>query len=730
MIPVLFRENSTSWTTNGLGRLSDAISCKVTEERNGKFELEMVYPTTGIHFADIGIRKIILAKPCQKDTLQPFRIYQITRPIHGKVTIYAQHLSYDLSKYVALPFSVTASGSACATVLSRLKSLSVSSCPFNFYTDVTTVSSYTQKVPSSIRQRLGGVEGSVLDQFGGEYEWDGYNVRLLRQRGSVTNYTLRYGKNLVDVEQEENIANTATGVVPYWMDVAGDTVKYGSVVYSSHRAEYSTDLIVPLDLSEEWDEEPTDDQLRTAATVYVNSAGFGIPKVSVKVDFINLADTEEYKDIVPMQSVNLCDTVKVQFEALGVDTTAKVVETVFDVLADRYESVQIGSLKSTLAGIITDYEASMAQTISETGERVFAQTGTEVKELVDNATAWLTSSGGYVIAVKNNDGSWKELLFMDTNDTATARNVLRINENGIGFSSTGVGGPYTQAWTLDGKLVIGGTNVPSITVYDNEGHILFQASAQGVQIYKGDITLRDGNNNIVFIASGDGVQVNRGSIELRNDDDEIVFRTSKAGTMWNSVNSSMTQNGTLTAKNATFTGGTLKLGGEDDGIMYVYDSNGRLRGKWDRTGMYIYRYDGNTQQTIFQANSEGARLNGRLHTENRDEDKYIDIYDEFIKFNDDAYFDFEGAGTSGGINCNADKFVLSVDDFAITRYRGSGTIRYGRNGDVITNLDTTWIYNICTNLRYEDGEFRWEGLDIEVVTGWDKHNTVNGLVVN
>ena len=719
MIPVLFRENSTSWTTNGLGRLSDAISCKVFERRNGEFELEMVYPTTGIHFADIGIRKIILAKPCQKDTLQPFRIYQITRPIHGKVTIYAQHLSYDLSKYVALPFSVTASGSACATVLSRLKSLSVSSCPFNFYTDVTTVSSYTQKIPSSIRQRLGGVEGSVLDQFGGEYEWDGYNVRLLRQRGSVTNYTLRYGKNLIDVEQEENIANTATGVVPYWMDVAGDTVKYGSVVYSSHRAEYSTDLIVPLDLSEEWDEEPTDDQLRTAATVYVNSTGFGIPKVSVKVDFINLADTEEYKDIVPMQSVNLCDTVKVQFEALGVDTTAKVVETVFDVLADRYESVQIGSLKSTLADIITDYEASMAQTISETGERVFAQTGTEVKELVDNATAWLTSSGGYVIAVKNDDGSWKELLFMDTNDTATARNVLRINENGIGFSSTGVGGPYTQAWTLDGKLVIGGTNVPSITVHDSDGNILFQASATGAEINRGHILLKDGNNNTVFEASKEGAKVYRGEILLQNGDD-TVFKASSSGVIWNAENSSMTEDGKLTASNVDLSG-RIKTEKESYGDTFstIFD-NGEIS---------FYRNNQRHSRIISTANDSGSALNilsdgqPQLHGQ---EGILLSTPEEMSLYGDQG-IDLYAEDIDCRILMKNSRMRIYAPTLTI-RDNG-GNDRTGYTGKIIDDLNTSDLYDVCVDLHEEDGQLVWGTVDLEYVSSGDERDVVKGIVV-
>jgi len=452
MNPILFAENSTTWNTNGIGRLSDAISCKVKEQRNGEYELELTYPTSGKHFSDISIRKIIAAIPSQGSTLQPFRIYRITRPIRGKVTVKARHISYDLSKYVCTPFSVAASSSACASVLSNLKSRSVKSCPFSFWTDVTTIASYSQMTPASIRQRLGGIKGSVLDQFGGEYEWDGLTVKLHRQRGSATNYTLRYGKNITDVNQDENIAETATGVVPFWSDVNGTTVITGDMV-EKQNASFSSPSIIPLDLSSEWQEAPSVAQLNTAATIYVNQSDFGVPKVSVDVSFVNLADTEEYKNILPMQSLHLCDTVKVQFEELGIDTTAKVVETVFDVLAERYESIQIGSLKSSLAGLITDYEASMAQTVSDTGKRVYAEANSEAQDIINNATAWLTGSNGYVVAIKNTDGSWKELLFMDTNDVQTAHNVLRMNENGIGFSRNGVGGPYTNAWTIDGNLV-------------------------------------------------------------------------------------------------------------------------------------------------------------------------------------------------------------------------------------------------------------------------------------
>ena len=504
MIPILFSENSTTFTTNGIGRLSDAFSCNVVEERNGEHELQMSYPMTGQHYSDIAIRSIIVAKPSANATLQAFRVYKVSKPINGKVTVYAQHISYDLSKNVAMPFSVSpASSTNCNATLQGLKSNAVEACPFTFWTDVNTVATYSQATPSSIRQRLGGVEGSVLDQFGGEYEWDNWTVKLHKNRGSEKDITLRYGKNIIDLTQEENIANTVTGVVPYWIntDKTESVTLPERAVYSQNASAYSTHLTVPLDLSTDFKDKPTVTQLRNRATVYVNKSGFGLPKISIQVSFVNLADTEEYRDILPLQECSLCDTIKVQFERLGIDSTAKIVKTDYDVLREKYNSVEVGSVKSSLATTINDMNASMASAIEATGERAYADANTEASDLIDNATAWLTSSGGYVIAVKNNDGSWKELLFMDTNDVETAHNVLRINENGIGFSSSGVSGPYTQAWTLDGRLVIGGTNVPSITAYDSNNNIIFQASATAMiwnalnssMDANGTVTLRGGS---------------------------------------------------------------------------------------------------------------------------------------------------------------------------------------------------------------------------------------------
>lgn len=484
MNPILFAKDATQFNTNGIGRL-EAISCIVTEERNGIFELEMTIAETALHAAEIEMQSIIMAKVPDKQNLQAFRVYKLTKPINGIFKVLAQHISYQLSFIPVMPFSVLAGTGACASTLAGLKTNAVEDCPFTFTTDVTTINSYTQTAPASLRSRLGGVEGSVLDQFGGEYSWDNYNVSLLNHRGVTTpTVTLRYGKNITDLNQEENIADTITGIVPFWESSEGDGLVTlpEKVIESSHASAYPFKRTVPYDFSSEFQDQPTESQLRAKAQAYMNAAGVGIPKVSIKVSFISLADTEEFKDIAALQSVNLCDNVGVYFEKLGISTTAEIVKIVYDVLLEKYDSVEIGSLRSNLSSTINANSQGITALANNT-RRMFKEYSGTVTELVDEATAWLTSGDGYVVATKDNDGNWKEILFMDTNDVETATNVLRVNQNGIGFSSTGVAGPYTQAWTLDGHLVIGGTNVPSLTVYDNSTppKILFQIDKDGME---------------------------------------------------------------------------------------------------------------------------------------------------------------------------------------------------------------------------------------------------------
>lgn len=545
MRPILFSESETDFSSNGLGRL-DCISCYVEEERNGAYELEAVVSETGLHTSEIKPSTIILAKHDDSEDLQPFRVYEVRRPIDGKVAVYAQHISYQLSYIPVMPFQVYASAGACAETLSKLKSNAVEACPFAFETDVTTVSSYTQNTPASLRQRLGGISGSVLDQFGGEYEWDKWKVILHKSRGVTTpTVSLRYGKNIIDLQQEQNISNTVTGVVPFWVSTDGkETVILPErVIESQYASNYPFKRTIPLDLSSEFTEKPTEEQLRAMARVRVNKTGVGLPKVSIDVSFTQLWQTEEYKDVAPLQHVKLCDYVNIEFDRLGITEAAKVVKTRYDVLNERYESMELGEARSTLAQTITDISGAIE---AETDRNIFAvrNMSQTLRGEITEATAWLTGSNGYVMAVKNPDGSWKELLFLDAPSAEEAIRVLRINENGIGFSSNGIGGPYTQAWTLDGKIVIGGTNVPSLTVYHSNGTVLFQVTAGGMEW-----TLPNSTMTKAGIVTLKGATIS-GSFLAASTDGKVTFYAGNDGFKWTAPNSSMTVDGTLTIKEA------------------------------------------------------------------------------------------------------------------------------------------------------------------------------------
>lgn len=383
MKPILYPPQEADFISNGLGILDDAVSCVVTEERNGAFELEMTYSVSGIHYGEIVARCIILAKPNPIDDPQPFRVYRITKPMGGVVTVYAEHISYDLSGIPVSPFAAA----SAAEAMMGLKSASAVENPFTFWTDKATTATMKVTAPASSRSLLGGREGSVLDVYGGEYKFDRYTVRLYNQRGQNRGVSIRYGKNLTDITQDENIAGVYTGVYPYWADVDGQLIQLPEKILSAEGT-YDFTRIMTLDLTSEFEEVPTEDQLRERAKSYMAANEIGVPKVSLEVSFVPLEQTEEYKDLALLERVELCDTVNVEFPSLGVSATAKCVKTVYDALLDRYTSVELGDARTNIADTI----AAQQQKIES------APTLTDMQQAVESATAQITGNkGGYVV---------------------------------------------------------------------------------------------------------------------------------------------------------------------------------------------------------------------------------------------------------------------------------------------------------------------------------------------
>ena len=444
--PILYSATETNFDHNGIGILSACVSCEVTEEANGIFELAMTYPMDGVHFAEIGDRAIIKAKADQFRDPQLFRVYAISKPMNGIVTVLAEHISYDLSGVPVKPFSAsTASGA-----LAGLKSNAVVDCPFDFWTDKATQANFKVSVPASIRSRLGGVAGSIIDVYGGEYEFDNFTVKLHNHRGQNRGVSIRYGKNLMDIQQDQNCSNVATGVYPYWADAEGKVLVELPERIINAPGTYNFVKIRTLDLSSEFETQPTVEQLRSKAESYIKANNIGVPKVSLTVSFAQLEQSEEYKHLKLLERVSLFDTVNVEFPALNVSATARVVKIVYDGLADRVKSVTLGSVRANIADTVAIQNSNIISLEKDILEK---PTKTDLEKAKESATSWLTNGKGYAYFRKDELGNIVDILFMDTQDAETAVNVMRVGQSGIGFSHNGVNGPYESAWTIDGNFV-------------------------------------------------------------------------------------------------------------------------------------------------------------------------------------------------------------------------------------------------------------------------------------
>ena len=440
MKPILFPSTATEFNTQGLGVLTDAISCTVTEERNGAFELTMQYPDTGVHFAEITDRCIIYAIPSPYRAPQPFRIYRITRPMHGIIMVYAQHITYDLSGVPLNPFTAINAPDA----LSKLSLNAAVDSPFIFWTDKSTVASFAVSTPSSTRSVLGGSSGSILDVYGGEYEWDGFTVRLYGHRGYDNGVVISYGKNLTDIEQDRNISNVATGIYPYWTNAEGALVTCDPKIVNAPGT-YDFTRVVPVDFSNEFETQPTPAQLQARAEKYVEDNKIGIPKTSITASFVQLEQFPEYEDLALLEKCDLCDTVTIRYPQLGVEAKAEIVKIETDVLLERYNSVEIGDVRTNIADTIVGQQQEIKQKPSETylREAVLALTETI-----------LGASGGAVrLLDTNNDGMPDTLYIADDPDPTKARKVWRFNHEGWGASNNGYNGPFSYGATLKNGMV-------------------------------------------------------------------------------------------------------------------------------------------------------------------------------------------------------------------------------------------------------------------------------------
>lgn len=460
MIPILYAKNESTFTHNGIGFLKDATKCTVTEERNGSYECSLQYPITGQWYDQITEGCIIKAKANDTSEPQLFRIYKSSKPLKGIVTYSAEHISYDLNGIPTLGFSVK-NVTPQAAITRAIQDAGLPSA-FTAISDISTLNSSTILTPCSVRAILGGQAGSVLDVWGGEFEFDNFVVKLHKHRGSDRGVSIEYGKNLKDLKQEANIADCYTHLMPYArysQDGEGDE-KIEVYVYLSEK-------VLPLNNAENIGhskayimdftdrfgegEAVTEEALRAKATAYAAAAELGVPKVNITVSFIQLWQTEEYKNIAPLERVMMCDTVAVRFSKLGVTARAKVIKTTYNTLEEKYDSVELGDAKSSFADTVNKQQAAIEE-IKTSVKKGQAEATEQLKKAIANATSLITGhSGGYVVL--NPAEKPQEILILDAPTIEEAVNVWRWNSGGLGYSSTGYNGEYALAMTMDGAIV-------------------------------------------------------------------------------------------------------------------------------------------------------------------------------------------------------------------------------------------------------------------------------------
>ncbi len=344
MIPILFESTETEFDNNGLGRLRDAISVVVTEERNGIYECDFEYPVTGSHYDDILLGRIIGVEHDYTNDVQPFDIVSYSRPINGVVTFHAVHISYRLRKSVTSASSISSLTDAFTAFNNATPSFG-----FAFYTDIegSNYISAFDGVPKSIRTIMGGVEGSILDAYGGEYEFNRFNVMLWNRRGVDRNLTIRYGLNMTEFQEDADYSESYNACIGYWS--GNDTIVMTGLVESGVSGYNGRTEVVAIDLTDKFETQPSVADLTDMAQSYMISNQTYLPTQNIAIDFINLRDTLEYKHLSQLYECNLCDTVKVIFPRYQVEARFKVVKTEYDVLLERYQGMELGSLQMTLS---------------------------------------------------------------------------------------------------------------------------------------------------------------------------------------------------------------------------------------------------------------------------------------------------------------------------------------------------------------------------------------------
>ena len=499
-------------TTNGLGNIQP-LECLITEELNGLYEAEMTVLVSDEHFNDLSVGSILLLNT-EKD-MQMFRVYYISKPINQRCEIRLQHITYDLTKTPVKPFNSTGAVASCLALENNV----LGSTPFNIQTNIeNTTSNFTLDIPRSFRECLGGYEGSMLDVFRGEYEWDNLTVKMLSRRGADNGVRISYGKNLTDFKQEENIENVYDGVLGY---AVVDDITYTASNYFN-KTGATNPRILNVDFSSDYEsgQIPTDAELIQKETNYANNNDIEIPNVNITVSFIPLWQTEEYKNVLPLERVSLGDTVHIYFDKLNVEASARVIKTVWNCLTEKYEEIELGNAKANLNTVIDNaVDSGVNKALSDLDIDT-----SSIETEMNNLSRLIVNGLGLHIS-KDDAG---RIILHNEETIAQSQYQYRISAQGFVVSDD-YGQNWRSGWTTSGEAYMNSLST-----------IILRA----MQIYGSVITFGDPNDKYIVAQSySNGVTFDgSGTIRLRPQEQFIINNLTADGThSYNTFN--MNKNG-------------------------------------------------------------------------------------------------------------------------------------------------------------------------------------------
>ena len=525
---------------------------------------------------------------------QPFRIYRITKPLNGIVTVYARHIAYDMQGIIVEPFSAGSLTEAFQTIPTKLTPAN----SFNLTTTRTVASGITLTEPRPLWKLLGGQQGSLLDVYGGEWDFDGFDAKFVTQLGTDRGVRVAYGKNMTEFEQDGTIESTYSGVYPYWYDEVSNTLVTISEKFVTVPNAEVSNRVLTLDCSDDFDTAPTQQQLRDRANAYITANSVGNARTSWKVSF---ADNPE----LMMDRVMLGDTLHVRYERIGVDATARAVKTEYDVLAKHYKAITVGRVKQNLAAIIV---AQQEETASQ-----FAKVKSDLETAVDDATDFIRNGAGYMRFIYNANEELTEIVSLDDPDISQATNVWRWNNGGFGFSSTGYNGTYSLAITQNGAIVADFITAGTLNANVIRAGILQDALGYNSwNLQTGAFTITNGSINVRTSSATNDV------IELTwlDPNNNLVssymmaggFRVQDNGNVWNR-SYELSRFGIYEYQTignygypiSSILGATLTLGHGDANIagnIYLKDASGTTRHHLDGNGK-LWQYDANGKQRTY-----------------------------------------------------------------------------------------------------------------------------------